>query len=57
MTLPEVVLAVMWVGVTLYAIFAGADFGAGFWDLVAGGTRAGAAQRRLIEHSLSLIHI
>ena len=30
----------MWVGVTLYAVFAGADFGAGFWDLVAGGPRA-----------------
>ena len=39
----------MWVGVTLYALFAGADFGAGFWDLVAGGAGAGAAQRRLIE--------
>jgi cytochrome d ubiquinol oxidase subunit II len=52
MTLPDVVLAVMWVGVTLYAIFAGADFGAGFWDLFAGGAQAGAAQRRLIEHSI-----
>lgn len=29
MTIAEVVLAVMWVGVTLYAVFAGADFGAG----------------------------
>ncbi|MBW3668679.1 MAG: cytochrome d ubiquinol oxidase subunit II [Actinobacteria bacterium] len=52
MTLPEVVLAVMWVGVTLYAIFAGADFGAGAWDLLAGGGRAGQSQRRLIEHSI-----
>ena len=52
MTLPEVVLAVMWVGVTLYAVFAGADFGAGAWDLLAGGGRAGASQRRLIEHSI-----
>ena len=52
MTLPEVVLAVMWVGVTLYAVFAGADFGAGVWDLLAGGARAGASQRRLIEHSI-----
>lgn len=52
MNLPDFVLAVMWVGVTLYAVFAGADFGAGFWDLVAGGARRGAEQRRLIEHSI-----
>lgn len=52
MTLPEFVLSVMWVGVTLYAVFAGADFGAGMWDLLAGGARAGASQRRLIEHSI-----
>lgn len=52
MTLPELVLAVMWVGVTLYAVFGGADFGAGFWDLLAGGARSGASQRRLIEHSI-----
>jgi cytochrome d ubiquinol oxidase subunit II len=52
MTLPEVVLALMWVGVTAYALFGGADFGAGVWDLVAGGARAGTARRRLIEHSL-----
>ena len=24
-------------GITAYALFGGADFGAGFWDLVAGG--------------------
>jgi len=52
MTLPEVVLSVMWVGVTLYAVFAGADFGAGLWDLLAGGARRGAQPRRLIEHSI-----
>lgn len=52
MTLPEVVLTVMWVGVTLYAVFAGADFGAGFWDLVAGSARTGAARRQLIERRI-----
>jgi cytochrome d ubiquinol oxidase subunit II len=51
-TLPEVVLALMWVGVTLYAVFAGADFGAGVWDLLAGRRRPGAAQRRLIEERI-----
>ena len=29
------------VAVAFYAIFGGADFGAGFWDLVAGGTKRG----------------
>jgi cytochrome bd ubiquinol oxidase subunit II len=52
-TLPEVVLAVMWVGVSLYAVFGGADFGAGVWDLVAGNARTGARQRELIEHSIT----
>lgn len=52
MTLPEVVLGVMFVGLIAYALFGGADFGAGIWDLLAGGTRRGARQRALIEHSL-----
>jgi hypothetical protein len=34
-------------------VFAGADFGAGVWDLLAGGTRRGRHQRDLIEHSLA----
>ncbi len=52
MTLAEAVLAVMWLGVTAYALLGGADFGAGFWDLVAGGATKGAPQRALIEHSI-----
>lgn len=52
MTAAEAVLALMWVGVTAYALLGGADFGAGFWDLFAGGARRGAPQRRLIEHSI-----
>jgi cytochrome bd ubiquinol oxidase subunit II len=52
MTLPEVLLAVAWVGVTLYALLGGADFGGGFWDLLAGGARRGARQRALIEHAI-----
>jgi cytochrome d ubiquinol oxidase subunit II len=51
-TLAEAVLGLTWVGVTLYAVFAGADFGAGLWDLVAGNARAGASERRLIERSI-----
>jgi cytochrome d ubiquinol oxidase subunit II len=43
---------VLFVGVTAYAIFGGADFGAGFWDLTAGGTRRGARPREVIDHSI-----
>jgi cytochrome d ubiquinol oxidase subunit II len=53
MTAAEAVLAIMFVGLTAYALFAGADFGAGVWDLFAGGSRRGRAQRDLIEHSLA----
>jgi len=48
----EVLLALMWTGVTAYALFGGADFGAGFWDLTAGGPDRGSAQRALIEHAI-----
>jgi cytochrome bd ubiquinol oxidase subunit II len=34
------------VGLAAYAVLAGADFGAGFWTLFAGGGRAGAAATR-----------
>ena len=48
----EAVLAIMWLGLTAYALFGGADFGAGFWDLLAGGTQRGRVPRRHIEHSI-----
>ncbi len=53
MTLAEAVLAFLLAGLTAYAVFGGADFGAGIWDLLAGGTRRGARQRALIEHSIA----
>jgi cytochrome bd-type quinol oxidase subunit 2 len=52
MTLAETVLGAMFVGLIAYGLFGGADFGAGIWDLLAGGTRRGARQRDLIEHSI-----
>ena len=52
MPLAEIMLVVMWVGLTAYVLFAGADFGAGVWDLLAGGDRRGREQRTLIEHSI-----
>ncbi len=53
MTLPEILLGVMFVGLIAYALFGGADFGAGIWDLLAGGTKRGARQRAQIEHSIA----
>jgi cytochrome bd ubiquinol oxidase subunit II len=52
-TLADVCAAVMFVGIALYALLAGADFGAGFWDLVAGGDERGRAPRALIEESIA----
>jgi cytochrome d ubiquinol oxidase subunit II len=48
----NIALATLWLGLTCYTLFAGADFGAGVWDLLAGGARRGAPQRQLIEHSI-----
>ncbi|MGC5168112.1 cytochrome d ubiquinol oxidase subunit II [Luteimicrobium sp. DT211] len=39
-------------GLVAYAVFGGADFGAGFWDLTAGGPERGRRPRELIEHSI-----
>src|SRR3954452_995055 len=44
---------ILFSALTVYAIFGGADFGAGFWDLVAGGPRRGHQPRRVIEHSIA----
>jgi cytochrome bd ubiquinol oxidase subunit II len=51
-TAADALLAILWVGLTLYALLAGADFGAGLWDLLAGGAERGRPQRDLIEHSI-----
>ena len=45
-------LALMWASVTVYALLAGADFGAGAWDLLSGRTGPGARRRALIEHAI-----
>jgi len=47
-----VAAVILFIGVTAYTIFGGADFGAGFWDLVAGGTDRGDHPRRVIDHSI-----
>jgi cytochrome d ubiquinol oxidase subunit II len=45
------VAVVLLVALVAYAVFGGADFGAGFWDLTAGGGR-GEQARGLIERSI-----
>jgi cytochrome d ubiquinol oxidase subunit II len=46
------VAVLLFVAVTAYAVFGGADFGAGFWDLVAGGADRGERPREVIDHSI-----
>ncbi|HEY1276012.1 MAG TPA: cytochrome d ubiquinol oxidase subunit II [Thermoleophilaceae bacterium] len=49
MSTADAVAAVLWIGATFYAVFGGADFGAGFWSLVAGGSDRGRRARELID--------
>ncbi|RYP87759.1 cytochrome d ubiquinol oxidase subunit II [Nocardioides guangzhouensis] len=46
------VAVVLLLALTAYAVFGGADFGAGFWDLTAGGAERGRRPRELIERSI-----
>jgi cytochrome d ubiquinol oxidase subunit II len=48
----DAIAVILFTGVIAYALFAGADFGAGFWDLTAGGAQRGRAPRHLIDVSL-----
>ncbi|HTF45857.1 MAG TPA: cytochrome d ubiquinol oxidase subunit II, partial [Pseudonocardia sp.] len=48
MLLQTLPLLISWVGLVLYTLLAGADFGAGFWQLTAGGGEHG---RRLRDHA------
>jgi cytochrome d ubiquinol oxidase subunit II len=52
MSLAAVVAAALFVGVIAYAVLGGADFGSGFYDLIAGGGRGGAEVRTLIDESI-----
>ncbi len=47
-----VIAVVLLLALTAYAVFAGADFGAGFWDLTSGGAERGRRPRELIERSI-----
>jgi cytochrome bd ubiquinol oxidase subunit II len=52
MILEDLALALLGLGLTAYAILGGADFGAGFWDLTAGGAERGARLRGLVKRSM-----
>ena len=51
--LPEICVGLIVLGVTAYTVLGGADFGAGFWDLTAGGARRGGRVRGMIQRSMS----
>ena len=44
---------VLFLGVVAYAVLGGADYGAGFWDLTAGGAERGREPRHLVDESLA----
>lgn len=52
MSTADAVAAVLWSGLTLYAVFGGADFGAGFWTLVARGGERGNRALALIAWAI-----
>jgi cytochrome d ubiquinol oxidase subunit II len=53
MALAEVPAVLILVGLTAYAVFAGADFGAGLWYLLAGPGRRGRAIRDFTYHAMA----
>lgn len=48
MTQAQVVLLILWTGLSAYVVFGGADFGAGFWDLFSGSAEKGKHRREVI---------
>jgi cytochrome bd ubiquinol oxidase subunit II len=48
----DLCLGLLIAGITAYAVFGGADFGAGFWDLTAGGAERGGRVRGMVQHAM-----
>ncbi|MEW1750763.1 cytochrome d ubiquinol oxidase subunit II [Streptomyces angustmyceticus] len=48
-----VIAVVLLLGVAAYACAGGTDYGAGFWDLAAGGAERGKRPRWLIDHAMA----
>ena len=53
MSLADVCVGFVALGVTAYAVLGSADFGAGFWDLTAGGAERGGRLRGMVQRSMS----
>src|SRR4051794_15749506 len=52
MSRADAVAVVLLIGITMYAVFGGADFGAGLWSLLAGGESRGRRPRELIDWAI-----
>ena len=52
MSSADAVAVVLFIGVTMYAVFGGADFGAGLWSLLAGGGERGRRPRQMIDSAI-----
>jgi cytochrome bd ubiquinol oxidase subunit II len=52
-TLELVALVLVMAGLAAYAVLGGADFGAGVWDLTAGGDRRGGRVRGMVQRSMT----
>jgi cytochrome d ubiquinol oxidase subunit II len=52
MSTADAVAGVLWIGATLYAVFGGADFGAGLWSLLAGQGQRGERARALVDWAI-----
>jgi cytochrome d ubiquinol oxidase subunit II len=52
MSAADAVAGVLWICATLYAVFGGADFGAGFWALFAGKGERGQRARALVDWAI-----
>ena len=48
----DAVAVVLFIGLTMYAVFGGADFGAGLWSLLAGGGERGRRPRQMIDSAI-----
>jgi cytochrome bd ubiquinol oxidase subunit II len=53
--LADVIAVVLFLGVSAYAVLGGADFGSGFWDLTAGGSRRGSRPRALVDLAIGSV--
>ncbi|MGI5379912.1 cytochrome d ubiquinol oxidase subunit II [Streptomyces sp. CA-251387] len=49
----DLIAWVMVLAIAAYACAGGTDYGAGFWDLLAGGAERGKRPRRLIDHAMA----